>query len=352
MVKIIPAKYFKMNLNKKPLVKEQVLKQVSDIQIYQFYLGKEIGIQSSISCPFPNREDKHPSFGFFIGTSGEICWNDFVKGSGDCISFVQNLFTLNFNEALVKIIQDFDVQDEFDYTPLNVPKTNNKQIQVDRMTSIKRLSEFKKIDIKTRKAALYDLEFWFSFGVTKESLIKYNVTPIQYYFINGNIIKTDKHAYAFIEYKDKVETYKIYQPFNKDYKWINNHNDSVWQGWSQLPEKGETLIITKSLKDVMSINEVLGLPAVALQSESVLPKKEIVNQLHSRFDDIYILYDNDFDKEKNWGEIYSKKLAQEFNFYHIQIQTKRKCKDFSDLVKKYGAVDSKKIWDNELSIPY
>jgi hypothetical protein len=102
----------------------------------------------------------------------------------------------------------------------------------------------------------------------------------------------------------------------------------------------------------MSISEVLKLPTVALQSESVLPKKNVIEELHRRFEDIYILYDNDFDKEKNWGEIYSKKLAQEFNFYHIQIQTKRDCKDFSDLVKKYGAVTSKQLWDNELSIPY
>jgi hypothetical protein len=350
MEKIIPPKYFKMNLNKKPLTKPNLLTQVCDVEIYNFYLGREVGIQSAISSPF--REDKKPSFGFFIGISGEVCWKDFVKGSGDCLDFVKELFGLNFNEALVKVVQDFGLEDEFDFVPLNIPKTHNEKIQVDRMSSVKRLSEFRKIDIRRRKSQLYDIEFWLSFGVTKESLIKYNVTPIEYYFINGNIIKTDKYAYAFIEYKDGVETYKIYQPFNDTYKWINNHNDSVWQGWTQLPAKGETLIITKSLKDVMSISEVLKLPTVALQSESVLPKKNVIEELHRRFEDIYILYDNDFDKEKNWGEIYSKKLAQEFNFYHIQIQTKRDCKDFSDLVKKYGAVTSKQLWDNELSIPY
>jgi hypothetical protein len=347
---ISPKEFKKLNLNKKPLTKEHLMKQVSDVQIYQFYLGQEIGIQSSISSPF--REDKNPSFGFFIGISGEICWKDFKIGTGDCIDFVKQMFGLNFNEALVKIVQDFDLTDEFEFKPLDVPKTNNEKIQVDRMNSVKRLSEFKRIDIKTRKAQLYDIEFWLRFGITKQTLIQYNVTPIEYYFINGNIIKTDKYAYAFIEFKDGKETYKIYQPFNKEYKWINNHNDSVWQGWVQLPEEGGRLIITKSLKDVMSINEVLNTPAVALQSESVLPKEKIVAELHSRFDEIYIFYDNDFDKDKNWGEIYSKRLASEFHFYHVQIPDKYKCKDFSDLVDKYGAVRSKKLWDDEISIPY
>ncbi|MGK2861905.1 MAG: hypothetical protein ACSLE0_08225, partial [Chitinophagaceae bacterium] len=183
-------------------------------------------------------------------------------------------------------------------------------------------------------------------------LIQYNVTPIEYYFINGAIIKTDKYAYAFIEYKDGQETYKIYQPFNKDFKWINNHNDSIWQGWNQLPPKGEILIITKSLKDVMSITDVLGIPSVSLQSESVHPKRIVMKELHFRFEDIYLLYDNDFDKEQNWGQLFAKSVASEFNLYNIAIQDSRKCKDFSDLVKEYGAVESKKIWDNELSIPY
>ena len=350
MVKIIQPKYFKMNLNKKPLTKENLVVQVSDIEIYAYYLGAEIGVSSSMSSPF--REDKKHSFGFFVGESGEICFNDFVEGSGDCIAFVQKLFKLNFNEALIKIVMDFNLQDEFDFRPVNVPITTNPIINIDRGSTTKRLTEGRSIAIKKRKAELYDIEFWLQYGITRQTLVQYNVTPILYYFINGAIIKTDKYAYAFIEYKDGKETYKIYQPFNKDYKWINNHNDSVWQGWGQLPPEGEILIITKSLKDVMSITEILDVPSVALQSESVLPKIGVIEELHRRFDDIYILYDNDFDKEQNWGEIYSKKLAQQFNFYNIQIQTKRECKDFSDLVKKYGAVKSKQIWDNELSIPY
>lgn len=339
-----------MNLNKVPLNKANLMRVVEDVEIYSFYTGQEIKVQSAINSPL--MEDKKPSFGYFIGDSGEICWRDFRIGSGDCIEFVKQLFSLNFNEALIKIAKDFKIEEEFEFKDSEVPTTNNKRFKLDREEITKKLSENKKIDIKKRKAELYDIQFWIQFGITKDILIKYNVTPIEYYFINGHIIKTDKYAYAFIEYKDSIPTYKIYQPFNPDYKWINSHDESVWQGWEQLPEKGSTLIITKSLKDVMSIDSVIKIPSVALQSESVLPKSKIVLELYQRFETIFIFYDNDFDKEINWGEEYGKKLSQQFGFYFIQIRDKWKSKDFSDLIKNHGAVKARSIWDEEICIPY
>lgn len=355
MTKIIPASYFHkqqrgMNLNKVPLTKENLMRQVTDVEIYTHYSGSPIAIQSAMKSPL--MKDENPSFGYFIGNSGEICWRDFRIGSGDCISFVKEMFNLDFNQALIKIAKDFDVADEFDFKDSDVPLSNLEKVQVNRPETIKYLAEGRKIDIHRRKAEKHDIKFWLDYGISTKTLIKYNVTPIAYYFINGSIIKTDKYAYAFIEYKDMKETYKIYQPFNEHFKWINNHNESVWQGWSQLPEKGETLIITKSLKDVMCIDEILGIPSVALQSESVEPKGKIVQELYSRFEDIYILYDNDFDKEKNWGQISSEKLSKHYGFYNVMIQDKWKSKDFSDLVKNHGAIKANQLWYDEIMVPY
>lgn len=350
MVNIIPAKYFRMNLNKKPLTKENLLKEVEDVEIYKFYTGQEVGKGNILS---PLRDEKRPSFGYFVGRTGEICFNDFVLGKGDCIRFVELYFDVNFLEAMSQIVIDFGLQDKFDYKKsMEVSGLKNKVKKTNREDVIKKLAEGRRIDIKRRKAKLTDISFWMSFGISVHTLRKYDVHPIEYYFINGHIIATDAYAYAFIENKDGKETYKIYQPFNESFKWINNHNESVWQGWEQLPEKGETLIITKSLKDVMSITEVLGIPSVALQSESVMPKKEVVDELKKRFDDVYILYDNDYDSEENWGEKYSKKIALEHNLYFSQIPERFKSKDFSDLVKNHGEKTAKETWDDILCIPY
>ena len=53
------------------------------------------------------------------------------------------------------------------------------------------------------------------------------------------IIPAEKYAYVFVEFKDNVESLKIYQPFSEFYKWRNKHDSSVWDLWEQLPETGE-----------------------------------------------------------------------------------------------------------------
>ncbi len=48
--------------------------------------------------------------------------------------------------------------------------------------------------------------------------------------------------------------------------------------------------------------------------------------------------DNDFGKQKNWGQIAAKKLLDEYPFMiNIVIPEETGCKDFSDLVSKYGS---------------
>lgn len=205
---------------------------------------------------------------------------------------------------------------------------------------------------KARDWNLHDIKYWSQFGIDIETLEKYNVAPISYLFIGGRPIHADKYAYCFTEYKDGRETYKIYQPFSEKYKWINNHNDSVWQGWSMLPKEGDQLIITKSLKDVMSITNVLGIPAISLQAESIKPKNHIIHELEDRFKTIYLLYDNDFDKEINWGQNFAEELCKNYKFINLMIPSSFESKDFSDLVKNYGAKNAKEIWEEKIEIPF
>ncbi len=94
--------------------------------------------------------------------------------------------------------------------------------------------------------------------------------PIEYVFFNGNAVKTERLAYAYVEFKDEEISYKIYQPYaDKKHKWINNANYSVHQGYTQLPSHGDFLIITKSLKDVMSLRDVMGITSVGLRGQNL-----------------------------------------------------------------------------------
>jgi hypothetical protein len=339
-----------INLNKKLISKELLLKKVTDLDIYTYYINKPLNINEAISSPLREKDD-NPSFALFIGENNEILYKDFVLGGGDCIKFVQVMFNLNFFEALSKIVIDFDLTSDFHYKQLD-KKTINKTFKYTSKEDLLKNTSKLKLQVKRRKWKLHDLKFWLQYNIDIEILNKYNVTPVEYIFINDSPIKTDPYAYCFTEYKDNKETYKIYQPFNDTYKWLNNHNDSVWQGWTQLPEKGDMVIITKSLKDVMSITNTVDVPAISLQAESVKPKNIIIEELKSRFKEVIILYDNDFDKETNWGRQFGLKLAEEFEINQYEIPDYFESKDFSDLIKNHGVKKSKFIWNNHIDIPF
>ena len=106
--------------------------------------------------------------------------------------------------------------------------------------------------------------------------------------------------------------------------------------WLQLPAKGENLIITKSRKDALCIWENTGIPSCSLQAESYLPKEHVVNELKKRFKNVFVLYDNDFNKEVNVGRIAGSKLAEQFGLKQIELPDYLYIKDSSDLCKRDG----------------
>lgn len=340
-----------MNLNKETVSKEGLLKHLKDVDVYRYYTGKEVDLNTRISSPL--RKDENPSFGYFIGNSGEICFKDFVLGAGDFVKFVEWMFNLTFFEALSKIVIDFDLDYHFMYKH-DIPKTDRVYDPTDfssRENLLKNSEKFR-LGKKSRPFTAQDYAYWYSYGIGAQTLEKYNVEAIDYIFVNGKPFYVSKYGYAYTEMKDNKPSFKIYQPFNDKFKWLNNHNDSVWQGWSQLPETGKELVITKSLKDVMALDNVVGIPAVSLQSESVKPKKHIIDELKERFTIIYILYDNDFDKPTNWGRKLGSDLAVEFGFTWLEIPTKWQSKDFSDLVKNHGMDTARKIFYSLIEVPF
>lgn len=132
------------------------------------------------------------------------------------------------------------------------------------------------------------------------------------------------------------DKFKIYRPLSetrKD-KWRTNCTSIDLQGYEQLPDKGDLLIITKSLKDVMVLHE-LGYNAVALQSENDHLYKSIYNNLQQRFKRIVILFDND-----KPGLEASIKLSNKYNIPRIYIDSGLyelyKVKDISDYIKVFG----------------
>lgn len=76
--------------------------------------------------------------------------------------------------------------------------------------------------------------------------------------------------------------------FSKRYKFISNWQSSKLQGAKLLPKDGnEFLIITKSLKDVMTLHE-FGIPAIAPCSENTFITDKVLNKLKEKFKRIVV----------------------------------------------------------------
>lgn len=77
------------------------------------------------------------------------------------------------------------------------------------------------------------------------------------------------------------------------------------QGAHKLPKSGEYVVITKSMKDVMTLYE-LGIPAIAPISENCYLTEAQHNKLISRFKKVILFYDNDMAGISNSNKIFKK----------------------------------------------
>lgn len=299
--------------------------------IYSFYTGEPVVLNINICSPL--REDNVPSFGYYYHRdgSGTLMFYDFAtKDTGDVVKFVSLLFNLNYGQAIWRIAYDLKG------TGTTVDIEKKKVVVAKKVIQRKPI----RIGIKSRLWQKHDAQFWKAFGISKKTLNLFNVIPISYVFYNGNALPVDKYAYAYLEKKDNAVSYKIYQPYNKKFKWINNANYSVHQGYTKLPNKGKTLIITKSLKDVMSLRDVMKIPSVGLQSESVNMKVSVMDEYKSRFERVVCLFDND-----KAGKSLSEDFSRRYQTPYFFMPELPGVTDFSDLVKKVGANEAKKIFN-------
>jgi hypothetical protein len=344
-----------INENGYAITKESVEKALTkvggELAIYSFYIKDDI-TQKAIISPLRN-DDTIPSFSIFYGSrANKYMYKDHATGdSGDWLKFVQTLFSyLKYDEVLEQVVRDLNLVDLKKYltNPINISqeeenKMNEKLIEKARKKLDATLDNTLLIRIKKRsQLTKTDIDYWQSrYYITKEWLDYYRIYSASHVFINNGVsnfaidIPENNPAYGYQETKDGKLTYKIYRPLhpNPRYKWMNNANKSVWQGWIQLPEKGDMVIIASSLKDAVSIRALSGIPATALSAESTMPKKSVVEILKDRFNKVYLFYDNDWEKKKNWGQLFASKLQQQFPWMiNIKLKKKDVYKDFSDYI--------------------
>jgi hypothetical protein len=319
-----------------PVTAENVYSFVSNVNVFVRYNDSKFRFNTPFSSPF--RKDKNPSFiiyekGFFV---------DFATGEkGNAITFVMMLNKVNFNDALLMIIKDFDLVSEFNFFE---SAFTSKKADFNNPRSNISVSGNVDINVTKRSFNKNDQQYWGQYNLTEEDLRFANIIPISHFFIGLKMFIAETLSYAFMERKDGEITIKIYQPKSSCLKWINNNNGSVWEMWEQLPHKAETVIITSSRKDALCVIKNLSIASTAFQSETTTPKESVMNEVLERFDHVYLLMDNDFSKETNWGQNAAKKLMRRFsNVINIVVPEETGCKDFSDLCSKLGHQEASEI---------
>lgn len=319
---------------------KDLFKQISEYDLIGYYLGV-----SEIPCVInsPLRGDKHPSFGLHSKDGKRINYVDLSKGDrGGCLDLLMEFFNLNLPETISKISSDLPkIKKEVTISSpgFSISKDFGEGKSIFNPTPID-------LKVKIRDWKKWDLEYWESYGI-KRLLNMSGIYPISHFFITKKgkeyIIPADKYAYVYVEYKERKPTLKVYQPFSKEYKWINSMDSNTWNLWNKLPRSGKNLIITSSRKDALCLWENVEIPSTALQAETNIPNTNAIEQLKDRFENIYVLYDNDFNSESNWGRIMGEKLSDLFNLIQIEVPEYMQSKDPSDLYKNHGKTIFKKV---------
>lgn len=290
---------------------DYILSKVSEYDIYAHYLG-QFKVGAIYNSPF--RKDKNPSFGIYYSKrTKQLLFKD--HGTGECGNVVKfvSLYTglTNYNDILKDIVKQLNITTD--------TKLDSSKQYIPSSETV--------IGIVRQKFTPTDINYWSQFNISEKTLKKFNVNSIKYYLCNGivkGIYKEDNPMYAYKVYNN----FKIYRPLADKYtKWRNNLTEYDIQGYAQLPSKGDTLIITKSMKDVMCLYE-MGIPAISPSSESTFIPNDILEGLKKRFKRIIILFDRD-----NAGIKYLRKMSLKTGLEGLLVHKKFKAKDISDAIK-------------------
>ena len=311
---------------KKQITLEWILSKVTEYEIYSHYLGN-FKVGAIYNSPF--RTDKNPSFGIYYSKkANKLLFKD--HGTGECggiIKFV-SLYTglTDYNDILNDIVERLHI-------------TNNTKL--DSTKEYKPTGETV-IGIVRQPWTTLDKYYWSGYNISKETLKKFNVNSIKYYLCNGIVKGIYKDTNPMYAYKVN-NNFKIYRPFADKYtKWRNNLTQDDIQGYQQLPKKGNILIITKSLKDVMCLYE-MGIPAISPSSESTWIPDTTLEELKKRFKRILVCFDRD-----NAGIRNLRKISLKTGLEPILVNKKFHAKDISDAIRFNGFEVIKQWLENEL----
>lgn len=302
--------------------KVELLKSIDQIKVWSNIIGKNVVIGEKILNPL--RNDKSTgSCSLIRGNNGNIILVDFAdkRTSGfDCISAYQYLHPYKrWSEICSELLNEAHSFKPSSYKVI---------------PGIKKVTEFKPF---YKEWSDFDLNWWKKRGVYPEQLNRSNtfIKPVEGYSHTRNNKTSEVHfneqCYCY-HHENKV---KFYWPNRKEWRFLGNMSkNDVWK----IDRNSDTLIISKSHKDLLVLENLTEFDLTHVQSETNYPDKDKFFEWECYYKQIIILMDNDLTGRNNAEEI--KKQFLYLPVRIIEIEQETQCKDIDEFFIKNGLQES------------
>lgn len=261
-------------------------KEIDSRWIFQYYakLTEQLTGQSVKIKSIFNPADKTPSLVIYPEKVEQAFYRfkDFSTGkSGSSIDFVKEIHGLDFSAAVTLITKDYNAYMASGGSALAEYKSHGK---------------FRVSGHEVRQWNTKDQYQWTQFNIGSTFLNEYCIKPLASYTMtkkeNGedySMTITGDYMYGY--FKKDGTLYKIYQPRNKEKKFIKVCE--YIQGLEQL--KGhDYLLITSGIKDTGAMSSFkLDLDYISPDSENVMIPDEMMIEFKKTYKKVLVMLDND-----------------------------------------------------------
>lgn len=303
------------------ITKEFIYSKIDQERIMEHYLGVPVK-KGLFVCPSHIRVDRKPTCSFYKNGKGDLIFKDFAGYSFNPITLVMHIYDCSYYKALNTIANDFGlIKSKLKVNPPRIEYSNNILTETTPA----------KIQVELKDFSSKELNWWEEFGVTLEILKRFKVYSIKSIFLNGNYFTSSTDNSPIFGYyggkdSNKDELWRLYFPKKLKFRFLSNWTASMIQGIKQLFQSN-SMIITKSLKDVMTLHGI-NIPAIAPNSENIVITRVRFEKLNKIYNNVFCFFDNDLPGVKG-----AQKYKKEYNVKCIFIKRKY-AKDISDLFKK------------------
>lgn len=301
------------------LSRDYIYKTFSQEAIFTAY-GVPVVRGSFVS---PLRKDKSPTCAFqyygnilryFDNRPGEFC--------GDAIALVMHLKNISYQEALLDIYK----------TLRGISSISGIEVKETIPTENKKITE---IRVSFKDFSEKEKEYWLQYGIGLDTLQRFNIRSCKSLYLrskDGDFVNCKKAEEMCFVYIFSDNSVKAYFPERDKYRFISN---SRWIQGIEYIDNPNLLVITKSFKDVVCLS-LFNIQAVAMQGESVLPPKKLVDKYNCLY-----LADNDMA-----GKRAAVLIRKKYNIPIVLFPKEYRemgIKDFSDAYKVLGQDTLKKL---------